>query len=139
MNKRVHKINPNNFCYEFEQFIGSTKRNFTATFQEAFWKYFQTNYSDIQNQFTRFYICSVYHRNTQHEEWFNFAVATNVLGNDITEDWKEKFDRLIFSLKVIGCPAKGIKIYSIFKFKDKCEAYVGIFSVEYGERLHKEM
>ena len=34
---------------------------------------------------------------TQCEVWFNFiAVAKNVLGKDITTDWKEKIDLLMF-------------------------------------------
>ena len=42
---------------------------------------------------------------TQCEAWFNFiAVAKNVLGKDITADWKEKNDRLMSSYQAIGCP-----------------------------------
>ena len=77
---------------------------------------------------------------TQCEAWFNFiAVAKNVLGKDITADWKEKIDRLISSYQAMGCPTVSSKMHLLYKHKDKCNPYIGIFSDEHGERLHKEM
>ena len=76
---------------------------------------------------------------TQCEAWFNFiAVAKNVIGKDITANWKEKIDRLMSSYQTMGCPTVSSKMHLLYKHKDKCNSYV-IFSDEHGERLHKEM
>jgi len=76
----------------------------------------------------------------ERSAWFNFiAVATNVLGKHVTEEWKEKVDQLIFSFQAMGCPTVSSKMHLLFKHKDKYEPYIGIFSDEHGERLHKEM
>jgi hypothetical protein len=63
MDKRGHKIDPNDFCYVCAQFVSGSKRNFTATLQEAYWKCFKTSCSDVEKQFTPSFICSTCHRN----------------------------------------------------------------------------
>ena len=62
-----------------------------------------------------------------------------VLGKDITEDWKEQIDRLISALQSMWCPTVSSVMHLLFKHKEKCEPYIGIFSDEQGERLHQEM
>ena len=61
------------------------------------------------------------------------------LGKHVTEDWKEKVDLLISALQAMGCRSVTNKMHLIFKHKDKFEGYLGNFSDEHGERLHKEM
>ena len=76
----------------------------------------------------------------QLSAWLNFVdVATNVLGKNIAADWKERIDRLMLGLQTIGCPTVSSKMHLLFKHKDKCEPYLGIFSDKHGERLNKEM
>ena len=56
MNKLIHKIDSNSFCYVCAQFVGYTKRKLTGTLQEAYWNYFKTNCSDIGKNFAPSYI-----------------------------------------------------------------------------------
>jgi len=52
--------------------------------------------------------------------WFNFvAVATNVLGKNISADWKERIDRLMLSLqalKYISYLSIGINVNHMLEF-----------------------
>jgi len=76
----------------------------------------------------------------EREAWFKLCdVARDVLGKHVTEDWKEKVDLLISALQAMGCRSVTNKMHLIFKHKDKFEGYLGNFSDEHGERLHKEM
>ena len=64
---------------------------------------------------------------TQLAAWCAFVdVTTNVLEKDITEDWIEEIDRLIFALQSMGCPTVSSKMHLLFKHKEKCEPYIGI-------------
>ena len=66
---------------------------------------------------------------TQCKAWFNFiAVAKNVLGKDITADWKEKNDRLMSRNQAVKCPNVSSKMHLLYKHKDKCNSYV-VFSL----------
>ena len=77
---------------------------------------------------------------TKSEAWFKLCdIARHVLGKNVTEDLKEKVDLLISDLQAMGCRHVSNKMHLLFKHKDKFEGYLGTFSDEHGERLHKEM
>ena len=59
----AHKIYPDSCCYVCAQFISGTKRKLTITLRETYWVCFKSSCSDIESNFTPFYICSSYQRN----------------------------------------------------------------------------
>jgi len=63
MNKLIHKIESNSFCYVCAQFVDYTKRKLTETLQEAYWNYFKINCPGIGKNFASSYICATCHRN----------------------------------------------------------------------------
>lgn len=76
----------------------------------------------------------------EHVAWINFcSVSRHVLGKDVSEDWKQKVDSLMSSFQNLGCLNVTSKMHLLSKHKDKYEKYLGIYSDEHGERLHKDM
>jgi len=62
MERRGHKINPDEFCYICARFINGPKRQFNENLQLLYWKYFKSSCLDLQKEFTPSYICSTCQR-----------------------------------------------------------------------------
>lgn len=66
-------------------------------------------------------------------------VCHNVLGKNVSSNWPALVNNLIQCMQISGCKTMSNKMHLLFKHKEKYEPFLGKFSDEHGERLHKDM
>lgn len=72
--------------------------------------------------------------------WLAFTLlCENVLGKNISSNWSNLVDNFISSLHQMGCQKMSSKMHLLFKHKEQYQQFLGNFSDEHGERLHKDM